>query len=249
MSRGAARVPSLENATSFRLGDTLHALLVAPPEEPFPSLANSLYDQMWRRIVNLEFPPGSRLSDDALAKQMGISRTPMREALSRLSQVGLVRTNARRGFFVPTVSSEDVAELYDLRTALETYAVWQATPLISTADIAEHVDRQRRAHQRATSLQPAAVEDFMRADLHLHDLILRRADNGRILRVAADVLGQLSLATMRTAQMPERRLAAIAEHERILAALSQGNAAAAAAAVGSHIQAVKARVLEDFYSE
>jgi DNA-binding GntR family transcriptional regulator len=241
-------VPPSESATSFRLGDTLHALLVAPPEEPFPNLADALYEQMWRRIVNLEFPPGSRLSDEALAKQLGVSRTPMREALYRLSQVGLVRINARRGFFVPTVSASDVAELYDLRTALETHAAREAAPLISADEIAEHVRHQRVADQRATSLLPAAVEDFMRADLQLHDLLLRRAGNGRILRIAADVLGQLSLATMRTAQMPERRMAAIAEHERILAALAEGDADAAATGVGDHIQAVKARVLDDFYS-
>lgn len=241
--------PSSDDPAGFRLGDTLHTLLAAPAVEPYPNLADSIYELMWRRIVNLEFPPGARLSDEVLAKQMGVSRTPMREALSRLSQVGLVQVNARRGFFVPTVSSEEIAELYDLRTALETFAAREATPLVSVSDITEHVDRQRLAHQRATSLLPAAVEDFMRADLHLHDLLLRRAGNRRILRVAADVLGQLGLATMRTAQLPDRRMAAIEEHARILDALAAGDAEAAAAAVGHHIQAVKARVLEDFYSE
>jgi DNA-binding FadR family transcriptional regulator len=88
----------------------------------------------------------------------------------------------------------------------------------------------------------------MRADLHFHDMLLQRAGNRRILRVVADVFGQLSLATMRTAQMPDRRMAAIEEHAQILDALSAGDAEAAALAVNHHIQAVKTRVIGDFYS-
>ena len=238
-----------ETTEGFRLGDTLHALLVPVPASAFPSLADTLYEQMWKRIVNLEFPPGARLSDEALARDLGVSRTPMREALNRLSQVGLVQVNARRGFFIPTVDRDDVAELYDLRTALEVHAARHAAPGVDDAAIAVHVERQRLAHERVTSAASAAVEEFMRADLLLHDMLLRRAGNGRILRVAADVMGQLSLVTIRTAQMPERRLAAIEEHARILAALAERNPEGAATAVGEHVQAVKHRVLDDFYPE
>lgn len=231
---------------AFRIGDTLHALLARPSQGAFPSLADTLYDGLWKRIVNLEFPPGTRLSDEALAREMGVSRTPVREALNRLSQVGLVRVEARRGFFVPTVTPEDVAELYDLRTALEVYATRQATPLLTEEDLAPHRERQRQAHERASSAEPGAVDDFYQADLLFHDLIHQRGGNRRSMRILADVMGQLSLLSLRTAQLPHRRLVAIEEHARILDALARRDPAEATAAMEAHIQGVKRRVLEDF---
>ncbi|MGH2557546.1 MAG: GntR family transcriptional regulator, partial [Thermomicrobiales bacterium] len=74
----ASTVAKTDPAT--RIGDTLHGLRARAGDEEFPNLANALYDLMWKRLVNLEFPPGARLSDDALARALGVSRTPMREA-------------------------------------------------------------------------------------------------------------------------------------------------------------------------
>lgn len=230
----------------IRVGDELHALLVPPAAGNFPSLADALYEQLWKRIVNLEFPPGMRLSEEVLAKDLGVSRTPVREALLRLGQVGLVRVSTRRGFSVPAITREDVTELYDLRTALEVFATHRAASLLTDDELAAHRARQRLAHQRAASRSAAAAEEFFRADLALHDLLHQRGGNQRSIRLLADVMGQLSLLSLRAAQAPASRLAAVEEHTRILDALAQRDAAEAAAAMWEHLQAVKGRALEDF---
>jgi DNA-binding GntR family transcriptional regulator len=232
-------------ADGIRVGDELHALLVPGTPAPFPSMAEALYEQLWKRIVNLEFAPGTRLSEEALARDLGVSRTPVREALLRLGQVGLVRVSTRRGFSVPTITQTDVIELYDLRTAIEAFATRRAASLLTDDEVTAHRERQRLAHQRAASHSAAAAEEFFRADLALHDLLHQRGGNRRSTRLLADVMGQLSLLSLRAAQSPASRLAAVEEHTRILDALARRNADGAAAAMQDHLQAVKVRALED----
>lgn len=245
---GGGAMATSRKADSVRPGDTLHALLVEPMRDEFPNLADGLYDHLWKRIVNLEFAPGARLSDVALATELGVSRTPIREALYRLSQDGLVRVNARRGFFVAVMSREDAIEIFDLRTALEVLATRIATPLLSENEIAVHAARQQQARERATSLDPADIEAFFHANLLLHDMLLQRAGNRRMLQILANLKGQLMVFHLHTAEVPERRLRAIEEHETLLTALAARDDRAAAEAMEAHLRGVKARVLEDFYS-
>jgi len=234
-----------EAAAPLRIGDEIDALLTPPAPDPFPSLADALYARLWKRIVNLEFPPGTRLSEEALAKELGVSRTPVREALLRLGQVGLLRLSARRGVSVPTIARVDVVELYDLRAALEGYAARRATPILSGEEIAAQRARQGRGDGGAASRSPAAAEEFFRADLSLHELLHQRGGNHRGARLLKDVMGQLGLLSLRAAHSPASRRAAIAEHSRILDALDRRDPAAAAEAMESHIEAVKGRALAD----
>jgi DNA-binding GntR family transcriptional regulator len=229
---------------NLRIGDELQDRLAPTEPDPFPSVADALYERLWRRIVNLEFAPGERLAEETLARELGVSRTPVREALLRLGEVGLVRVIPRRGFSVPIISPEDIVELYDLRAALETYATRRATALVTPDDIMHHRARQEAAHASAIAGSPAAGE-FFYADLALHEMLHGYGGNRRSARLLADVMGQLSLPSLRAAGDPEHRLAAIVEHGRILAALSARDADAAAAAMASHIEAVKERSLAD----
>lgn len=231
-------------ASRLRIADELQTRLL-PAAGGFPSLADAVYERLWRRIVNLDFPPGSRLSDEALARELGVSRTPVREALLRLGEVGLVRVGTRRGFTVPAITRADVTELYDLRAALECYAARRATPLLADPEIADARARQRAAHDRAAAGSTAAAEAFFKADLALHELLQRHGGNRRTARLLGDVMGQLSLLGLRAAQNPAHRLRAIAEHTIILDALAARDATAAAAAMDAHLAAVKARALDD----
>jgi DNA-binding GntR family transcriptional regulator len=229
----------------LRLGDELQARLGLPDADPFPSVADVVYERLWRQIVNLDYAPGQRLAEETLARELGVSRTPVREALLRLGEVGLVRMSPRRGFSVPIVSRDDLIELYDLRAALETHATRRATPLVSEADMAAQRAGQESAHERAAADSPVAADEFFRADLALHEMLHRSGGTRRSIRLLADVMGQLSLPSRRAARHPENRLAVIVEHNRILAALAERDSDAAAAAMADHIEAVKQRALVD----
>ncbi len=241
----ADQPPVTEAEVNPRPGDELFARLKPASSDAFPSVADSVYDRLWRRIVNREFAPGNRLVEDALAQELGTSRTPVREALLRLGQTGLVQVSSRKGFSVPITTASDIIELYDLRCAIETYAIRRATPLISDDDIAVHRGLQQAALRRSQERDPATAEAFFQADLALHSIVHALGGNPRSMRILSEVMGQLSLLSMRASLVPERNQLAIAEHQTILDALEARDPQAAARAMEAHVEAVKHRSLTD----
>lgn len=228
-----------------RLGDELFARFKPASAGTFPSVADAIYDQLWRRIVNREFEPGDRLVEETLAQDLGTSRTPVREALLRLGQTGLVQVSSRKGFSVPITTAEDVIELYDLRGAIETYAIRRATPRISAEEIATHRGLQQAVLLRSRERDPATAEAFFRADLALHSIVHTLGGNRRSTRILSDVMGQLSLLSMRASLVSQQNQLAIAEHQAILDALETRDPEAAARAMAAHVEAVKRRSLAD----
>lgn len=229
----------------IRLGDELFARFAPSPAGAFPSVADAVYDRLWRRVVNREFRPGERLVEDTLAQELGTSRTPVREALLRLGQTGLVQVSSRKGFSVPVIAATDVVELYDLRNAIETYAIRRATPLIADEEIKRHRGLQQAALQQSQLGDPATAEAFFRADLALHAVLHTLGGNARSTRILSEVMGQLSLLSLRAAMNPERNRLAIAEHQAILDALATRDAHLAARGMELHVEAVKQRSLSD----
>jgi len=236
----------VSDSKSLRFGDLLHGDPATGPLN-ISNITDAVYDAIWRRIVNLEFAPGTRLSDDRLAREFGVSRTPVREALYRLSQVGLVQVNARRGFFVSQLDRKSIEELYDLRTALESFAVLRATPFITPDDLAPQFDAVEARLSSVDASSPEDAESFVRSDLGLHALCTNRAGNERLSQTLKDVNGQLAITVLRLALAPEARLRAIEEHRQILEMLVRGNPRSAAQAMEDHIQGVKQRVLQEFH--
>ena len=231
----------------LKFGDALHESRQRQDATPFPNVTDAIYDSLWRKIVNLEVASGERLSDETLAREFGVSRTPVREALYRLSQVGLVQVNARRGFFVTRLTRETAGELFDVRTALEVFATTMATPLIEPADLEPVREMQAAARERANSASVGDAGGFVSTDLQLHDLIVTRLDNAKLRQVLTDTSGQLSITVLHLALDPAARLAAIEEHDVLIQAIAAGDPRAAGDAMQRHIQNVKERSLEAFF--
>jgi DNA-binding GntR family transcriptional regulator len=233
----------------LKLGDALHEARPRQVQSQFPNVTDAIYDALWRKIVNLEVASGERLSDETLAREFGVSRTPVREALYRLSQVGLVQINARRGFFVTQLTADAASELYDIRTALEVFATVQATPLISDADLAPIRGAQEVARERADSASVGDAGDFVTSDLKLHEMIVGRLGNAKLRQLLTDTSGQLSITVLRLALTQSARLAAIEEHDVLIEAIAAGDAQRAGEAMFRHIQNVKERSLEAFFRD
>lgn len=92
-------------------------------KEKKASLKQQLYDELKRAIIRCEYVPGQQLSEDQLCIRLGASRTPVRDALGRLEQEGLVSIHAKRGVVVNTVSLSSINELFEVRMRIEPYAV------------------------------------------------------------------------------------------------------------------------------
>src|SRR5215211_4045067 len=95
-------------------------------DTPLPTAVDHAFSLIWRQLITGERIPGERLSDVELAAQLGVSRTPVRQALHRLAHYELVRFDPRRGFSVREFTAQDVHEMYDIRSALEVLALRQA---------------------------------------------------------------------------------------------------------------------------
>lgn len=139
-------------------------------------------------ILDGRFPPGSQLKQSVIAEELGVSQGPVREALGRLSEEGLVESIPYRGMFVRKLTKKDVDEIYQLRTALETLAVKLALPKLRQGGnvrlLTELVeDAISAAHQGD---EEAAVQ----ADLIFHRTLVQLSGNSRLIKVWDSLLAQ-----------------------------------------------------------
>lgn len=206
------------------------------------------------RILCGELQPGFVLSESALARDLGISRTPVGEALRELAAVGLVEQMPRYGTIVRRVGRAEIIELYELREALEPHAVALAVGRIALADvvrleklcerIAEFETDMRRA--KGSRLEGQALRDFLATDMAFHTVLIHAAGNRRIARIVRDshVMTQL-FGTQRLIHDKQIIAEVCRFHAQILAAIQRGDAKAAREAAAEHIRASLAHTLEN----
>ncbi len=197
-----------------------------------PSLQQLVYGWVKDAILSGRFEPGTRLVEQSLSKELGVSRSPLREALRRLEQEGLVRAAPRRGVSVVAPSVRDVDDVYAIRAALEGLAARLAAGRVDeTAEVrlARILDRMERAIARG-ELKLAAS-----ADASFHAAILEYGGNGRLVDLSsglADLVRRVRLAVLAQRGRAE---AALAEHREILEALAHRDPARAERHMQSHI--------------
>jgi DNA-binding GntR family transcriptional regulator len=196
-------------------------------------------------IFSGELPPGRHVSEAALAEEIGVSRMPVRDAIRRLEVEGLLESVPRFGTVVKAPSRQDVVELYELREALETYAVTKATEH-ATADEIERLERHCAALQAAADrlrasgesvLDDRAYRQSIAEDLRFHLVILEAACNQRLLQVAlsSQMLTRL-FSLPRPPYTPSFVSQIHAHHAEVLAAMRKGDKEAARTALAAHIR-------------
>lgn len=197
------------------------------------SLREQALDTIRARILDLRYPPGSLLSENQLSEEMGISRTPIREALRELAAGGLVRILPQRGVVVAEPSVRDIVEVYQLREQLECFAARLAADHLAQADAqvlaADHAEAL--AHFAAGRLQEA-----YEASVRLHARIIALTRNARLARFMeqlGDQVHRFGLMTLRHGRAPQ----ALEEHGRIIAAIVARDGAAAEALMRDHLRA------------
>ena len=211
----------------------LHASLIAMSLAPLgtaESLTDGVARAMCAAVQSGELVPGRLYSAYQLADRLGVSRSPVREALLRLAEVGLVRFERNRGFRVLLPQPRDIAEVFAVRLALEVPAAHRA----AASATPELVGRLRAALDGMAAAAAAGdAAGFMRHDVRLHDELL--AGNRRAAGIVAGLRDVTRLIGASTAE-ESRTLADIrAEHEPVVAAVEARDGEAAAAALAEHI--------------
>ncbi len=224
----------------------LFNLLWGQERTAIPTVVDRAYEELWKRVIMIGGSKEQRLSDVTLAEQLGISRTPVRQALERLVQEGLVRSDPRRGFWTSTFTAQDIHEIYEIRSALEVLAVRLAAPHLSQDDLQAQLDTLRAVR---ADLHTHPVLRFLQIDIRFHTLITRASRNGRLIHSLSLLRSQLSMFQMQDTYYPQRMEIALNDHERILVALLAGNVDEAADYLAEHIQRAMGGVLADIFHE
>src|SRR5437764_2676789 len=227
-------------------GEELFNLLWGQERSAMPTVVDYAYEEVWKRVIMLGGSEEQRLSDVALAEQLGMSRTPVRQALERLVHEGLVRSDPRRGFWTRTFTAKDIHEIYDLRGALEVLAVRLAAPHLSQKDLKAHLDA---LYAVRADLDAHPVLRFLQVDIGFHMLITRASGNGRLIHSLSMLRSQLCMFQMQDSFYPKRMEIALNDHEQILLALLAGNVDEAAEGLARHIRHAKEGVLADIFLE
>lgn len=186
-----------------------------------PSLVERAYGEIKRRILGNFYPPNLQVLEQDLALQLGVSRTPVREALIRLEREGLVEILPRRGMRVVPVAPDDMREIYEVLTCLESWAV-------------KHLAERRPSEAEAAPLT-AAVEDMDRAldagdletwaeaDERFHRLLLELSGNRRLAAMALTVFDQVHRARMVTLRMRPPPRESNKDHRAVVDAILAGD--------------------------
>ncbi len=174
-------------------------------------LSTQLYDRILARISTGVYPPGKQLKELELCKEFNVSRTPLREALFRLVDYGVVE-NSGRIARVAVLSERDVKELFEVRRVLELEAIRLACGKL-TADDFEHLDKSDPGEYRDSPDFVVACQNF---DLQLHRMIGARSGNGLLARKLRKLHDRVQLVCRPTVER-------LHEHREIVAALRTGD--------------------------
>lgn len=203
------------------------------PVSAAPSMSDHVFESLREAITSLKLPPGSPVVEATVARQLGVSTTPVREALQRLARDGLLVLNRYRGAQVIEMSSEDVREIYQLREALEPLAVRLAVPNFTPADIAE-VEALLR--ESAESIANSDWERLSNCNREFHGMFIARCGNERLQSVLQNLQDQNRIIALLTWYNRGYQTIEHDEHLAILDAVKAGDAERAAEGAYRHIQ-------------
>jgi DNA-binding GntR family transcriptional regulator len=208
------------------------------------SLVDGAYLQIRRRILDNEWPPGHRALEQEVALALGMSRTPVREALMRLSSEGLVEVIPRHGMRVLPVAPTDMLEIYQILTALECMAAeLVALRKPSAAELKPLVDATR-AMDRA--LQIDDLDAWAAADERFHAQLLELAGNRQMQATVLNYWDRAHRARMFTLRLRPKPVNSTKEHMQMVERLLKGDADGAAKVTRAHRERANRELLEIF---
>lgn len=196
-------------------------------------LAPQIYASIRHAITASRLVPGDGLNELDIAARLGVSRTPVREALLRLQREGLVDIRPQAGTYVAAIDRHRVEEGMVVREALETCAAEEAARRITPAQIA---DLTAATNQMQTAARIADAAGFVTADDAFHAAILEASGYRGIPTIIDEVNGHLDRIRSMSGERPQRMPEAVAEHRRIIDALQSGDPAASGNALRHHLQ-------------
>lgn len=196
------------------------------------SLHDDVAERLRQRIFGGDLAPGSFIDEPGLCEDMGISRTPLREALKVLTAEGLLRHEPRRGCFVNQITERDLDEIFPVIALLEGRCAFEAARNAGDADLAALDVLHQRLNRHA---QARRISEYYETNHAIHEAIITLADNRWLAQVIGDLRKILRLARLQQLHAPGRLDQSLAEHMAVYAALKARDAEGAEAAMRTHL--------------
>lgn len=195
-------------------------------------MAENVYQRLRKTIVEGDLAPGVRLVEETTARHLGVSRTPVREAIFRLESEGLVRRDQRGGAIVAELTGEEIEEVYAVRSALEGLAARMAASTMSSTEFTRLEHTQARLE---TATREAGPEELASLNFSFHEVILRSTHNSTLISFMAQIHASLRRATQTTLAYPGRAVEALREHRELIDAIRRRDEAGAERIARQHI--------------
>ena len=201
------------------------------------NLRDQTYDIIKNMIILREIEPGKKINEEHIAKEIQVSRTPIREALCRLENEGIVKIIPRRGAFVSDLNETNVREILLIREVLEGLVVRLA---IENMD-AKTLEKLRKVLEKV-SIIPEEDRDlinYTRSEVDFHALLLSASNNQMLKNMMEIVNAHLQIIRLRTVVIPERAQKTVKEHLQILNAIENEDADSAEQLMRKHVRSVR----------
>lgn len=208
------------------------------------SLDEKVYLQIKKAILDCRLPPGAPLIETHLAKELGVSRTPIRKAIARLEQEGFVTAAPSKGYHVAEISLQEIRETYQLREILECHLVRETAKLFTQEELEEMESALRAADQ---ALEKGDYPGFLATNRAFHHAFDRKYGNQRISDVLANLDEHIYRNLMSEFRAQDSRTlnsSSYHEHKLILEAIREGNVESAVAIMRDHLRKYCLEILE-----
>jgi len=197
------------------------------------NLSREVSDSLSERILSLAYPPGHRLTEEALCAEFKVSRSPVREALGMLVENGLIDKKARHGYSVRRLDLQEINELYDARLVLELAVIERVCEKgMEPAEIARLEAYWRGLHEQL----PRMADRLADSDEEFHEILARAAGNRVLQQMLAFVDKRIHFVRLADITNPDRLMTTCLDHLAILCAVRERNPAMGAEAVRRNIE-------------
>ena len=207
----------------------------------YKPLRDVVFENLRTAILEGNLKAGQRLMEVQLAEQLGVSRTPIREAIRKLELEGLVVMLPRKGAYVANMSFKDLIDVLEIRSSLEGLAASLAAERLREEDIAE---LERVAKEFETSVREADIDNVLKKDVEFHEKIFLMANNKKLYQLITSLWEQVHRFRVTYVSNYDASLSLVDEHNRILEAIKSGDCELAKKYATEHIE-----IAEQFFME
>lgn len=195
-------------------------------------LRDVVFNTLRQAILKGELEPGERLMEIQLADRLGVSRTPIREAIRKLELEGLVLMIPRKGAEVAKISEKSLRDVLEIRRSLDALAIELCIERMSEEDIQSLTDAQEVFRQSVENSEPMTIAEN---DEHFHDVIYNSTNNQRLVQMLNNLREQMYRYRLEYIKDADKRQILVLEHDQILKAIKERNVAEAKIAIRAHV--------------